>query len=214
MNDISVILQKIEEDAKVQAAAIIDAAKESCLKIQADYDKEAHKQEQEILAAGKAAADAVLLRGASQSGIEERNLKLTTRRKAMDAAFEKSMERLCAMSDEKKVALYSQMALSSMAGHTQLILNATERASIGKAVCDLVNKKMLVGGVKTVVEAITNLELPEGKLMSLTLADEVGPFRGGMKLRCGNIETNCTFEVLLDRAKEELEPEVARILFE
>lgn len=214
MNDISVILSKIDEDTKAQSAAIMEASKENCRKIEADYAKEAAQQKQAILAAAAANAESVKLRAASQSGIEARNLKLTARRAAIDAAFEKAMEKLCTMSDEKKVAFYSEMATRSVSASAELILNAADKASIGKAVTAMVGKKFLVDGIGNVVDAITNLKLPDKSIgRIITLADEVGNFRGGFKLREGNIETNCTFEVLLDRAKEDLEPEVARMLF-
>ncbi|MEG2074051.1 MAG: V-type ATP synthase subunit E family protein, partial [Angelakisella sp.] len=142
--------------------------------------------------------EAVRLRAASQSGIEQRNLKLTARRAAIDATFEKAMETLCGMSDEKKVAFYSDMAVNAITGDAELIMNASEKASIGDAVVKMTSKKLVEGR----------------KVIKLYISDEVGKFRGGIKLREGNIETNCTFEVLVSRAKEDLEPEVARILFQ
>lgn len=197
MNDINAILQKIAEGAKVQAAGIIETAQKNCEAIKADYGKQAAQQEKEILSAAAAQAEAVRLREASQSGIEQRNLKLEARRAAIDAAFEKAMETLCGMSDEKKVALYSEMAVQSVSGDAALIMNPAERASIGEAVVKMASKKLV----------------NERKVYKLYIADDVGKFRGGIKLREGNIETNCTFEVLVSRAKEELEPEVARVLF-
>lgn len=197
MNDINAILQKIAEDAKVQAAGIIETAQKNCESIKADYGKQAVQQEKEILSAAAAQAEAIRLRAASQSGIEQRNLKLEARRAAIDAAFEKAMETLCGMSDEKKVALYSEMAVQSVSGDAAVIMNSAERASIGEAVIKMASKKLV----------------NERKVYKLYIADDIGKFRGGIKLREGNIETNCTFEVLVSRAKEELEPEVARVLF-
>ncbi|MEG0853139.1 MAG: V-type ATP synthase subunit E [Angelakisella sp.] len=198
MNDMSVILERISEDAKVQAAGIIETAKKNCESIKAEYNKEAEQQKKAILSAAAAQAEAIRLRAASQSGIEQRNLKLETRRAAIDAAFEKAMETLCAMSDEKKVALYSEMAAQSVSGDAAVILNAAEKASIGEAVIKMASKKLV----------------SERKVNKLYIATEVGKFRGGIKLREGNIETNCTFEVLIAQAKEEMEPEVAKILFQ
>lgn len=197
MNDINAILQKIEEDAKLQAAGIIETARKNCEGIKADYAKQGVQQEKETLSSAAAQAEAIRLRAASQSGIEQRNLKLEARRAAIDAAFEKAMETLCGMSDEKKVALYSEMAIQSVSGDAAVIMNAAERASIGEAVVKMASKKLV----------------NERKVYKLYIADDMGKFRGGIKLREGNIETNCTFEVLVSQAKEELEPEVAKILF-
>lgn len=214
MNDISAILRKIEEDAKAQSAAILAAGEENAARIQAEAAREAEAVREEILRNAAAAAEAQRLRAASQSGIEERNLRLQTRRKAIDAAFEKAMEKLCTMSDEKKVALYTELALTAITGQAELVLNAVDKAAIGKAVTAMVGKKFVSDGINNVVDALTSLKLPEKSLGRVVLlADEVGPFRGGLRIREGNIETNCTFEVLVSAAKEELEPEVARLLF-
>lgn len=214
MNDISVILAKIDEDAKAQSAAIIATAEENCRRIAVDYDKEAAATRDEILKNARAAAEAIELRAASQSGIEQRNLRLETRRKAIDAAFEKAMEKLCSMSDEKKVALYSRLAERSITGQAEIILNSADKAAIGKAVSAMVGKKFIADGIGNVVDALTNLKLPDRSLgRVVTLSDEVGAFRGGFMSREGNIETNCTFEVMISTAKEDLEPEVAQLLF-
>lgn len=214
MNDISAILSKIEEDAKAQCAAIIAAGEENAARIKTEAEHEAAAVREEILKNARTAAEAQRLRAASQSGIEVRNLRLETRRKSMDAAFEKAMEKLCGMSDEKKVALYSELALEAITGQADLILNAADKAAIGKAVAAMVGKKFVADGINNVVDALTSLKLPEKSLGRVVLlADEVGSFRGGVQIREGNIETNCTFEVLVSTAKEELEPEVARLLF-
>ena len=197
MNDMNAILAKIEEDAKAVAAKTIETAEENREKIIADYAQKEVQQRAEILKETENQISAVHLRSASQSGIEERNENLKTRRMAMDAAFEKAMELMCSLSPEKKVAFYTQMAVDSVQGEAELILNASEKAEIGEAVIAIVNKSFAAKGVEN----------------KLTLSSTVGAFRGGMKLKQGNIETNCTFEVLMSRAKDELEPDVARALF-
>ncbi|MEG2087525.1 MAG: V-type ATP synthase subunit E [Angelakisella sp.] len=214
MNDISVILSKIGADASAQAAAITDAAQQNCQKIKADYDKQAQAEREKILAAADAACEAVRLRAASQSGIEGRNINLEARRRIIDATFEKAMERLCAMSDEQKVAFYSAQILRFISCKADLILNASEKASIGKAVSSMVAKQLVADGIDSVVDALTGLKLPSESIgRVIMLSEESGHFRGGFQLREGSIETNCTFEVLVSGAKEELEPEVARLLF-
>ena len=197
MNDMNAILAKIEEDAKAVAAKTLEHAQERRNEIIADYDEKIKQQCAQILKETENQILGIQLRSVSQSGIEERNQNLQTRRFAMDAAFEKAMELICGISAEKKVAFYSQMIVESMNGDAELILNASEKAEIGEAVVAMVHKKFATAG----------------NTSNLTLSSIVGPFRGGLKLKQGNIETNCTFEVLMSRAKDELEPDVARALF-
>ena len=197
MNDINRVLAKIEDDAKIVAAKTLETAEENRKKIIADYAEKEKQQRAQILKEAENQILAVELRSASQSGIEGRNENLRTRRMAMDAAFEKAMELMCKLSAEKKVAFYTQMATGSISGDAELILNASEKAEFGDALVAMINKSFVAAGKSSVV----------------ALSTTVGAFRGGLKLKQGNIETNCTFEVLMSRAKDELEPDVARALF-
>lgn len=219
MNDINAILRKIDEDAKESAAAILKAGEESRDKILADYRAQAEKERQAILDSVQAQCEAMALRAASQAGIEERNKKLQTRRAAIDAAFAGAMKKLCGLSDEQKVALFTHLAAENITGDAELILNPADRASIGTALVAAIEKKLaaqsgrspLAGAAVAVVEKTLGVR---GAGPHVTLSKETGSFAGGFRLREGNVETNCTFEVLVSGAKEELEPEVSRILFE
>ena len=219
MNDISAILKKIDEDAKEAAAAILRAGEENRDKILADYRAQAEKERKAILDRANAQCEAIALRAASQAGIAERNKKLQTRREAMDAAFAGAMKKLCSLSDEQKVALFTRMAAANITGDAELILNPADRASIGGALVTAIEKKLaaqsgrspLAGAAVAVVEKTLGVR---GGNPHVSLSKETGSFAGGFLLREGNVETNCTFEVLVSGAKEELEPEVSRVLFE
>ncbi len=193
MKDINVILSKIEQEAKKAAADTLADAKANSEKIAADYDAKIAQQRAEILANADAQVAAIKLRNDSQCGILERNENLKTRRASIDVAFKKAEDMLCDMSAEKKIAFYSDMAVSIVNEDSEIILNAKEKAEFGEVFVEYLNKKLKGAKVK--------------------LADNVGGFTGGFMLKNGNIETNCTFEVLVSRAKDELEPEVAKVLF-
>lgn len=193
MNDISVILSKIEEDAKQVAAGILATAEEKCKQTEDEYVKLTEQQRKVIMADAEAQVNTIKLRSASQSGIQERNANLTTRRESMDTAFEKALQKLCAMPDERKIAFYTNMVSGFATEDAEMILNAADRDAFGTAI----------------VSAL-NAVLPNGKIQ---LSSTVGAFRGGIVLKQGSVETNCTFEVLISRAKDDLEPDVAHALF-
>ena len=48
----------------------------------------------------------------------------------------------------------------------------------------------------------------------LTVAEETRPMAGGVVLRDGKVETNCSFEMLLRLQREPMAAEVARVLFD
>ena len=53
--------------------------------------------------------------------------------------------------------------------------------------------------------------VPGGKL---TLSDSCGDFKGGLILRRGSIEANCTAELLVDLCRGDLSAQLARVLFD
>ena len=63
-------------------------------------------------------------------------------------------------------------------------------------------------GAKVVKAA--NEKLKNGKL---TLSDETGDFLGGLILRRGNIEANCTAELLVELCRGDMAAELAKVLF-
>ena len=133
----------------------------------------------------------------SQSGIESRNAKLQVRRQAIDTAFQKAMERLCAMPAAKKTAVYAAMAAQSLTGDAALVLNKADKAAIGAALPAEIEKRCAAAG----------------RACKVTLSGATGSFAGGFILDQGSTETNCTFEVLSTSVKEELEAQVDAALF-
>ncbi len=198
MNDISAILQKIQEDARQYGENAAAAAREKAEAITESCRQEAQAETQRVLEAAKRQAEAIRQRAVSQSGIESRNAKLQVRRQAIDSAFGKAMEQLCAMPAEKKTAVYARLAAqSSFAGEALLVLNQADRDTPGKTLPAEIMKQCAAAG----------------RTCNVTLYGAAGPFAAGFILDQGSTETNCTFEVLSAGVKEELEAQVDAALF-
>ena len=197
MNDISAILASIQEDARQYGEAAAAAAREKAEAITESYSQEAQAETARVLEAAKHPAEAVRQRAVSQSGIESRNAKLQVRRQAIDTAFQKAMEQLCAMPAAKKTAVYAAMAAQSLTGDAALVLNKADKAAIGAALPAEIEKRCAAAG----------------RACKVTLSGATGSFAGGFILDQGSTETNCTFEVLSTSVKEELEAQVDAALF-
>ena len=195
MNDISAILASIQEDARQYGEAAAAAAREKAEAITESYSQEAQAETARVLEAAKHQAEAVRQRAVSQSGIESRNAKLQVRRQAIDTAFQKAMEQLCAMPAAKKTAVYAAMATQSLTGDA--VLNKADKAAIGAALPAEIEKRCAAAG----------------RACKVTLSGATGSFAGGFILDQGSTETNCTFEVLSTSVKEELEAQVDAALF-
>ena len=84
-------------------------------------------------------------------------------------------------------------ARASVTGDEEIVLNARDRAAVGEAVVKAANEKL--GGGK------------------LRLSERVGSFAGGLILSRGNVEANCTAELLVELCRGEMSAEIADMLF-
>ena len=71
-------------------------------------------------------------------------------------------------------------------------------------------------GVDVINAARRNVERKVGadRLSMLCLSDEVADIEGGLILRAGDVETNCSLPVLLAEVRRSIEGKVASILFD
>lgn len=51
------------------------------------------------------------------------------------------------------------------------------------------------------------------KGMEISLDEKTGAFSGGVVIKEPFLETNCTFEVMMEAAKKDMESEIAAMLF-
>lgn len=189
MNDIQAILDQIQADARQSREILLSAAREKAQDIRNQGLRLAAEEEERILAEARTQAKSILQRADSQAGIQERSTLLAARRQMLDQAFAMAMEQLRALSPQDKTNLYTALVNQNLEGSAQLILNQEDTAQVGPQVVAAVGQD------------------------KLTLCQTPGGFAGGLILRQGNIETNCTFEVLVGSVKEQLEPEAAALLF-
>ena len=73
-----------------------------------------------------------------------------------------------------------------------MILNEKDKATIGEKLLQAINA--------------------DGR--NMTLSDETREIRGGLILRRGSVEANCSVELLVDLCKGELSSRLAEILFQ
>ena len=126
--------------------------------------------------------------------MEGRKGTLAVKQEMVSLAFDKALEALCGLPEEDYVAFLAGLAAkASVTGDEEILLNARDRAAVGEKVV-----------------AAANAKLDGGKL---TLAADSGDFAGGLILRRGNVEANCTAELLVELARGDLSAEIAGILF-
>ena len=190
MDGIERIAARIREDAEQEIARMNQEATEQVEAIQAQAQAQASREREEILARGRRAADERLERLKSAALMQRRTLELGARQEVLAEAFEKALDQLCSLPDEKMVSLLASLALQAApGGRGRLIFSPQGRTQIGAAVVAKANEALAA------------------------LAQETRPLRGGFILADGPVEVNCSFEAMLRLRREALEKPVAEILF-
>ena len=188
------IIAHIQADAAAQADAILAQAEKQCAEIREGYERRAKDAYAEKIRAGVKANQDRLESVERLARMEGRKSVLALKQDMVSKSFDMAVDKLVALPEAQYVELLAKLAAqASVTGDEQVVLNARDREKIGPAVVEAANAK-LNGG-------------------KLTLSDETGAFRGGLLLRRGSIEANCTVELLVELCRGEMAAELAKVLF-
>ena len=188
------IIAHIRADAKSQADAVLAKAEEQAAQIRADYDKQAAQVYADKVRAGTRACQDQMDSVQRIANMEAKKTLLAVKQEMVTKSFEKAQALLTALPEEKYVAFLAALAAkASVTGDEEIVLNARDREAVGEAVVKAANEKL--GGGK------------------LTLSDRSGEFAGGLILSRGNVEANCTAELLVELCRGEMSAEIADMLF-
>ena len=189
------IIAHIQADAQAQADAILAQAEQQCAEIRQNYEIKARDAYGEKIRVGVKANQDKLDSIDRLVRMEGRKSVLALKQEMVSASFDRACEMLVSLPGDKYVELLAKLAAqASVSGDEELVLNERDRAGIGEAVVKAANEKL--GGGK------------------LTLAGETGDFKGGLILRRGSIEANCTVELLVELCRGEMSAQLAKVLFE
>ena len=188
------IIAHIRADAQAQADAILAQAEQQCAGIRADYDKRAAELYSERIRAGVKACQDEVDSKVRIDQMEARKGNLAVRQEMVSLSFDRALEELISLPREKYIAFLAALAVkASVTGEEEILLNERDRDAVGEEVA-----------------AAANAKLDGGRM---TLSRDAGDFAGGLILRRGNIEANCTAELLVDLARGDMSAEIADLLF-
>jgi len=191
------VIDKILADAKAEAGRIKKEAEDKEAAEQAklaDQLKE-YKNQTQILAdrAGKDEKSHIL----AAARMEIAGESLSEKIKILDEVFSRARHQLLNLPDQEYRRLITKLLLDAVqTGNEEVIVDKNENR-IDRQFIDVVNQ-----------------QLGSSAKGNLKLSDEKRDIEGGFILRSGRIKTNVSFDVLLNRARNELEIELAKDLFE
>ncbi len=199
MDGIAKIIDRIEEDSRLEIAGIAAESAAKCAETKAELKMREEQLYGEALSKGAQEAVARYERLKNVAEMEAKKQVLAEKQMLMDKAFALAQRRLMELRESEYVAFVANLAAKgSQTGEEALIFSKNDRAKIGKAV----------------VRAANRLLSENGRPARLELSDETREMSGGVVISGGDIETNCSLEKLVAQYRNELSPRVAKILFE
>lgn len=198
MANLNNLTNRILEEAKMQSNEIISNANSEKNKIIEKRINEANEINTEIIEKGKRESETRKERIISNSELKVRNKKLEAKQIIISKVFDKAIEGLCDLSKDEFLSFLKKTVLNSnITGEENLILNAKGKGMISEDFLSELNKSLK----------------NQGKSGVLKLSNETGEFKGGFILEKDGIEINNTFEALVNSMRDDLEYDVAQVLF-
>ena len=188
------IIAHIQADADAQAAEILAQAEAKSAAIRETYEQKAKQAYAERIRAGVKENQDRLDSMERLANMESRKAILALKQDMVGKSFDRAVDQLVALPEAQYIALLAKLAVkASVTGDEEIVLNARDKKAVGEKLVKAANEK-LGGG-------------------QLRLAKDTGNFKGGLILRRGSIEANCTAELLVDLCREEMAAELAGVLF-
>lgn len=204
MNGIEKITGQIDADVQKEIDAALDQARAQAQEIEDRYASQAEAQAEAIRRKGEQDAALRQERLVDVAKLEARKTLLAAKQDMVGQAFDLALKKLLELPDQEYIALLAKLAVAaSRTGREQVIFSQKDRSRYGKQAVTMANEMLAKKAGPRAAESAG----------MLTLAEEARPMAGGLILRDGRVETNCSFEVLIHLQRDALSAEVARALF-
>lgn len=221
MTGLDKITKKLTDDARADADAKLAAAKAECDSIDADYEARAKALRDSMLADAEREASSRIARLKSSIAIEKRNVVLAERSALVDEAFSHAMNDILSMAPEDYRKLLVDILSSVLTAQVraeedelknygpdeletaesyEVVLNQADFKAHGEAL--IAETAVAVAG-----------RIDPATVKKLKLSETTSPIDGGLILKYGDVEVNCSLSMIFSRLRETLEGEVYGILF-
>lgn len=194
MNGLDKIIARMEADTRVECDALAANAAGNADAILRDYQAQADAVARDSAqrAETQAAEHLEHLNGSSQLVCRQR--VLAAKQQLIDEAFARTAQALTALPQAAYVDLLASLAAENGSGDEELLLSKTDRDAVGAAVVEAANAKKLGAAFR--------------------LSEETRDTGGGLVLRRGRVELNCSFTEKLRQLRQEESSAVAQLLFD
>ncbi len=193
------ITAKILDDAKKNAEEIVSEAEAKLKSILENAREEAREIGEKLEKETEELVRKETARILSLAEMEEKKKILQEKIKILEETFHQALDHFQAKSEKEYERIMRGLLIKS-------VNHGDEEVVVAKSDSDKLDQKFL----DSVNEELRKV----GKAGDLELAMKPGDFNSGLLLRKNRVETWCSFEVLLEILRDDLEIEIAKLLFQ
>lgn len=192
---IKTIGDRIIADASTEAERLTARAKKTAAQIAADAKAEADRFIKDAQARSRRAGAQKKKQQLAAAGLAARDRVIAAKQTVIDQAFSRAGELIEGVSEDQYIDMLAGLVAARAGGGEEVIFDDAN-AAVAKAVVQKANVALKLNGRAPV-----------------SLASNIRPIGKGFILSAGKIEESFALNALLESAREELEAEVARIIF-
>ena len=186
MNGLEKIVARMEADTQAACDALAASAAENAAAILRDCQAQADAAAQDSAQRGGGPAP--------PPPLACRQRVLAAKQQLIDEAFARTAQALTALPQAEYVDLLASLAAENGSGDEELLLSKADRDAVGAAVVEAANAKKPGAAFR--------------------LSEETRDTGGGLVLRRGRVELNCSFTEKLRQLRQEESSAVAQLLFD
>ncbi|MEG1508947.1 MAG: V-type ATP synthase subunit E family protein [Clostridia bacterium] len=193
MNSKEALTQKIISDAGLQADAIIAEGTKKAQALLDVANAKATAFKAERMAKLQPTVDDIIARSKTVANLDSQRYILGQKKDLIDKVFAGALQDINNMDKKQYLSIIAGMIKSNAEDGDEVVVCEKDKKVITKAFID---------------------ELAHSIGKKITLSKEVGNFDGGIVLSCKGYDKNLTLELELEVLREEIETEIAGLLFE
>ena len=215
MNNLHLIMDKIASDAESEAAKIVADAENAAGRIRRETMEEAEAILSRSLSEIEKEREDEMNRARGRAVMKKREVLLKTKVSLINGAYEQAKARILNMDGEGYCSFLSHLLADAVLERlTQVSYLKSEYGNDEETdqSCDFTvifneNDKARYGA-----QVVKNAKAIMHKRPTIAVADECADICGGLILRYGDTQTNCSVDAIIAHARRKTEAEVTRIL--
>ncbi len=219
MTGLNKVTEKLRADAEAEAAVILARADDECAAIRREAEAVAAAEQEALRESSDKECRAIILRARSSAAKARRDALLSARAALLDEAYAAAEKQLRGMTGDRYLELLIKLLRTALKSRLEeesesLRLYGEDISPVAYEIMlterdrDLYGYRLL-SGFKTGLGA----KFPPAVLDRLAVSETPATIDGGLVLRCGRMDINCSLTTLLAENRRETEARVSRILF-